>query len=110
MRALLIGLIVAVAPCVGARADAPPPAPTAPPAPQVTGDAARVALSVIGGLPVIDVTVNGKGPFKFVVDTGAGGHAHISSALAAKLALAQVGEARVADGSGKNAKRVALFG
>jgi len=109
MRAFLIGLLVAVVSATGAQADIAPP-PTAPVAPQATGDAARVPLAVLGGLPVIDVTVNGNGPFKFAVDTGAGGQAHISSALAAKLALNQVGEARVADGSGQNAKRVPLFG
>lgn len=102
---------------MNARAeDAPQPQPQpqlvrrGPPPPQATGDAARVALAVTAGLPVIEATVNGKGPFKFAVDTGASGQVHVSDALASKLALTKVGEARAADGSGKNVRHVPLVG
>jgi hypothetical protein len=68
----------------------------APSAAQDTG------LSVSGGcavvpilpaaIPVVEVTIGGKGPYRFAIDTGAEGHGRISSALAEELGLPKVGE------------------
>ncbi len=54
--------------------------------------------------PVVEVRVNGEGPFRFLVDTGAAGCGRISAALADKLALEEVGEVLVGDPSGRNAQ------
>jgi predicted aspartyl protease len=114
-RILLICLVALSSAAISAtivHAEAPlPPVRVrmAPPAPRATGEAAKVAMDLASGMPVIEVMANGKGPFRFAVDTGAGGHAHISADLASKLALTKIGEARVADGSLRNARNVSLF-
>jgi predicted aspartyl protease len=43
-------------------------------------------------IPVIEVTIGGKGPYRFAIDTGAQGHGRISAALAEELGLPKVGE------------------
>jgi predicted aspartyl protease len=53
-------------------------------------------------LPVLLVTVNGRGPYRFGLDTGAGGGGRIDPTLAAELGAAVVGEARSMDGTGKS--------
>ncbi|MDE3199582.1 MAG: aspartyl protease family protein [Acidobacteriota bacterium] len=56
------------------------------------------------GKPYIQVMVNGKGPFRFVVDTGTGGDALVSPALATQLHLPVVGQANLSDPSGLGSK------
>jgi hypothetical protein len=38
---------------------------------QVTADGVTVPMQDMGGRPVIDLEINGKGPYRFIVDTGA---------------------------------------
>ena len=57
----------------------------------VTGGCASVPI-VPGAIPVVEVTIGGKGPYKFAIDTGAQGHGRISTALAQELGLPKVGE------------------
>jgi hypothetical protein len=47
------------------------------------------------------VTINGKGPFRFIVDTGTGGDAIVSPELAGQLDLPIAGEARLSDPTGQ---------
>lgn len=49
--------------------------------------------------PFVHVMVNGKGPYRFVIDTGTAGEAFISSALADELHLPVVGEVHLTDPS-----------
>jgi hypothetical protein len=60
-----------------------------------------VHMDVVHGKPYVMVMVNDKGPFRFVVDTGTGGQAFISPALADQLQLPAIGEARLIDPSGQ---------
>jgi CubicO group peptidase (beta-lactamase class C family) len=53
-------------------------------------------------LLTIEAKLDGKGPFRFAVDTGSAGMLRITSAMQHTLQLAQVGEARVGDPSQKN--------
>lgn len=46
-------------------------------------------------LPVVRATINGEGPFSFVVDTGAGTGVVVSRRLAGRLGLRSVGRVRV---------------
>ena len=62
----------------------------------------EIPLKIDGGMPTIEVMVNGKGPFVFGVDTGAQGGARIDSSLMEKLALKPSGQVRATDGSGRN--------
>lgn len=66
----------------------------APPEPIVTGTCAVVPLNVSSTLPIVDVTIDGKGPYRFGIDTGAQGMGRISAQLAAQLNLETVGEVR----------------
>lgn len=58
-----------------------------------------------GAIPVVEVTIGGKGPYKFAIDTGAQGAGRISSALAEELKLPKVGEARMPAPEGATATR-----
>jgi hypothetical protein len=59
--------------------------------------------------PVVDVQINGKGPYRFYLDTGAQGSV-LDQGLADELKLAAVGETRVGSPGGKGlpAKQVRL--
>jgi D-alanyl-D-alanine carboxypeptidase len=63
-----------------------------------------VPMQWAGHLASVSVMLNGKGPFRFAIDTGAAGMARIDSATANQLNLPVIGEARVGDPSGKNVK------
>jgi CubicO group peptidase (beta-lactamase class C family) len=58
-----------------------------------------------GHLAAVDVMVNGRGPYRFAIDTGAAGTARIDSSLAASLGLPVVGEVMSGDPSGRNGER-----
>jgi CubicO group peptidase (beta-lactamase class C family) len=59
-----------------------------------------------GHLPVIEAKINGKGPFRFGVDTGFGGMVEVSDKLQSQLSMPVVGEEISGDPSGRNAKTV----
>ncbi|HXR39245.1 MAG TPA: aspartyl protease family protein [Terracidiphilus sp.] len=52
------------------------------------------------GKPYVMVTINGKGPYRFVIDTGTGGDAIVTPAVADELHLPTIGQARLNDPSG----------
>ena len=62
----------------------------------------EIPMKIDGGMPTIELMVNGQGPFVFGVDTGAQGGARIDSSLMEKLALKPTGHVRATDGSGRN--------
>ena len=74
------------------------------PPPAFTGDSARVAMDLSQAAPIVEVRIAGK-PYKFLVDTGAGGHGRIRPELAESLGLAVTGEALAGDGSGRTQSR-----
>jgi hypothetical protein len=55
-----------------------------------------------GLMPVIEVKLNGQGPFAFAVDTGAGMQADIDTSVAAQLKLQPSGKVLNGDPSGEN--------
>lgn len=57
-----------------------------------------------GLMPAVEVMVNGKGPFIFAIDTGAGGRARVDSSLMKELGLKVSGQAQGGDGSGQNTR------
>jgi hypothetical protein len=59
--------------------------------PYVLGTCAVVPI-LPASIPVVEVKIGGKGPYRFAIDTGAQGHGRISSALAEELGLPMVGE------------------
>jgi hypothetical protein len=72
------------------------------------GVAHRVALQLVHGRPFVAVMINGKGPFRFVVDTGTGGEAFVTPTLAALLALPSAGQITLNDPSGQGGRKVPL--
>jgi predicted aspartyl protease len=65
-------------------------------------------IELIQGKPVVTALVNGKGPFRFLVDTGTGGQGIVTSELAEELALPVVGKVRLSDPSGQGVQRAPL--
>jgi predicted aspartyl protease len=63
-------------------------------------------MEVVHGKPYVMVMVNGRGPFRFVVDTGTGGQALITPELAGQLDLPLAGRVRLTDPSGQGLKDV----
>jgi len=63
---------------------------------------ATLPLVRAGTFLLVDgVRVNGSGPYRFLLDTGAMGGGRVDVSLAAKLGLKQVGEIQSSDGSGR---------
>jgi predicted aspartyl protease len=60
------------------------------------------------GKPYVLVTINGKGPFRFVIDTGTGGDALVTPELAVELGLPTVGHATLSDPSGQGGKKAPI--
>jgi hypothetical protein len=66
------------------------------------------ALEIVHDKPFVLVMINGKGPFRFVIDTGTGGQAFVSAELAAELALPRTGQVTLNDPSGKGGRKVPM--
>ena len=66
------------------------------------------AMEVTHGKPYVMVTINGKGPFRFIVDTGTGGDAIVSPGLAGQLDLPISGGARLNDPTGMGGQDVRI--
>jgi predicted aspartyl protease len=64
------------------------------------------SIEITHGKPFVMVTVNGRGPFRFVVDTGTGGEAFVTPELAEQLGLPVTGQVRLSDPSGQGGQRV----
>ncbi len=60
------------------------------------------------GKPYVMVDVNGKGPYRFVIDTGTGADAFVSPELADELKLPTAAMAVVSDPSGQGGQRVPI--
>ena len=77
------------------------PGPIHAQAPDALTQVHSTLMEVTHGKPYVRVTINGKGPFRFIVDTGTGGDAIITTELAQQLALPVTGEARLSDPTGQ---------
>lgn len=65
-------------------------------------------MEVIHGKPYVTVTIDGKGPFRFIVDTGTGADAMVTPELASQLDLPLAGEARLNDPTGQGGKNAPI--
>jgi aspartyl protease len=66
-----------------------------------------VPLQMRGLMPVVEVKLNGQGPFFFMIDTGAGMQADVDTSVAERLKLPLSGKAINGDPSGQNDREVA---
>ncbi len=71
----------------------------------------RVELPMLAhnGAVVVEVMLNGQGPFRFLLDTGGGMKASASPKIIEQLKAPQVGEVRATDPSGKNPVTMGLY-
>ncbi|HTO92531.1 MAG TPA: serine hydrolase [Candidatus Sulfotelmatobacter sp.] len=67
-----------------------------------------VPMAQAGHLPLVQVTLNGRGPFRFAIDTGAAGSLRVDSTLMARLGLEPIGEVQAGDPSGRNRRSMPL--
>jgi hypothetical protein len=58
------------------------------------------------GKPYVEVTIEGKGPYRFIIDTGTGADAFVSPELAEELHLPVAGEASLNDPSHEGTQHV----
>ena len=58
----------------------------------------RVPFETVDGRIYVQARVNGRGPFRFAVDTGASGMARADASLAGQLGLSMSGQATTSDG------------
>src|SRR5256714_9365824 len=63
-------------------------------------------MQMRGLMPVVEVRLNGQGPFAFMIDTGAGLQADIDTSVAERLGLQANGTAINGDPSGENDREV----
>ena len=70
------------------------------------GEEHTARLDITHGKPYVMVTIDGHGPFRFVIDTGTGGEAFITPQLVEQLGLPQTGHKRLSDPSGKGSQTV----
>jgi Aspartyl protease len=63
-----------------------------------------VPMTFNGSMPVVEVMLNGQGPFHFTIDTGAQMKAAVDSSIVAQLKLQPSGQVRGGDPSGRNAR------
>jgi predicted aspartyl protease len=85
--------------------------PRRPPPPEITlaaGGSVSLPLTLKDGRPVVQATLGGRGPFPFVLDTGASG-AVISATFAKAKGLEAIGRAGVASPGSPTVTDVELF-
>ncbi len=97
--AMSILLAVCVLPTVGQSHMGGGPQVPAPASIQVPGDAVTVPMQDMEGRPVIDVKIDGKGPYRFVLDTGASVTV-VSDELGRELSLPPLAGVHVASKGG----------
>lgn len=74
-------------------------------APAVAAQTYSAPLELIHDKPYASVMVNGRGPYRFLIDTGTGTEALVTPELAGELHLSAVGHARLTDPSRQGEQR-----
>jgi len=98
-RAAALGCALVL--CEAALPGQSQPSPAAPMKPA----AFSAPLELIHDKPFVSVMVNGRGPYRFLIDTGTGAQALVTPELAQELSLPAVGHARLKDPSGIGEQR-----
>lgn len=81
--------------------------PSAPGATELARDT-TIPAQLAGHLFTVEAKINGKGPFRFAVDSGSAGMLHVDAALRDALQLTLLGEVMASDPSGKNPQKRSL--
>ena len=75
---------------------------------QVPGDGVTVPMQDMGGRPIVDVKINGKGPYRFIFDTGAVTTV-VSDELSRELSLSPPAGVHVASVGGGPAPQIVVI-
>lgn len=106
--AALLALTTTAAAAQARQAPAPPAAAYATTA--LDAEGFRAPFAHEGPTVLIDgVMVNGKGPFRFLLDTGASGGGRVDSSLVEALNLQSTGEVIASDGSARQGPTMKLY-
>ena len=99
-NAQAISILLGLLPCLAAAADLPDASGDACQMVQSAANQATVRLpfQTVEGRIYVQATVNGKGPYRFAVDTGASGMGRLDASLVALMGLQKHGEATTSDG------------
>jgi predicted aspartyl protease len=111
LATVTIGLAVFGPAAAASAEERPPSAPGRPPAPPaITELAGSVRVPAVRMAHMIGVRarVNGRGPYRFVIDTGSAAPLRVSQRLADALDLETIGTVRTSDPSGRNPLSVRL--
>jgi hypothetical protein len=100
----LLTFLAGAAPVFQSQTPAPSPRPRPAPASTVPAGGVDVPIVAFVPSPIVEVLVNGQGPFRFLLDTAASGHARADVTLVKKLGLPVVGQAQGADGTGRGVR------
>jgi hypothetical protein len=73
---------------------------------QAQDSAHSAHLELVHDKPFVMVMVDGKGPFRFIIDTGTGAQAFVTPGFAEKFGFPPAGQARLSDPSAQGAKIV----
>lgn len=79
-----------------------------PPPPQPLATAVRVPIEMVEGRPTVLVALDGKGPYRFILDSGATASV-VDPALPAELGLSPVAQALAGDPSGGPPREVHIY-
>ncbi len=104
MLAIAGAIALGLAPSGHNLRHADPPSPAT-----ITGEEVVLPMFHYGNRPLVDVLINGKGPYRFILDTGAQGSV-LGKALADELLLPTIGEVPLGSPGGKEPLKAALVG
>lgn len=102
--AALLSLLLAASPSLPARPPEPSTGPPLDPKVELAAARARIPFSQVDRRISVAATLNGQGPFHFILDTGASGQGRVDLDIARALGLQSVGRVIADDGTGLNAK------
>jgi hypothetical protein len=81
-----------------------------PPPVEVIGDQMTVDIGQRQGAPLVPVMINGKGPYRLILDTGAALQVMLSPQIIQELDVSPVGAALMGDPSGRATREVSIYG
>jgi hypothetical protein len=103
----ILAVAIALSPAVEAQVHAGPQVPV-PARIKIPGDSVTVPIQDVGGRPVVELKINGKGPYRFVLDTGAATTV-VSDELSHELSLTPPAGVQVASVGGGPAPAIVLI-
>lgn len=103
----ILAVTIALSPAVAAQVHVGPQVPV-PATIKIPGDSVTVPMQDMGGRPVVELKINGKGPYRFILDTGAVTTV-VSDELSRELSLTPPAGVQVASVGSGSASAIVLI-